>query len=120
MTVYIEHNIDSKELFDILVGDNIPCFIIKLPEASTWCSLITLENIKKYKYRFKYKNKTRRSCFIPYKLHDPENARYKITKSIYIGNKLCITWKIGSLEGCIMVETYKVSEEIIEAALTRL
>ena len=42
----------------MLVRDNIPCFIMKV-SAKSWY-LITLENIKKYNYKFKYKNKNTR------------------------------------------------------------
>ena len=118
MNVYIECNIDSKELFDMLVRDNIPCFIMKVSTKSWY--LITLENIKKYKYKFKYKNKNRRSCFIYYKLYKHDDFCCEITSKAWIGNELYITWKSIIGTGCFIVETYKVSEEIIEKELIKI
>ena len=117
MTIYVENKISSKELFNLLVKNNIPCFIIRNVKTNEFTVIVILENLKEGEiYKYRYLNKTRIAKFKEYELSDVPNAKVKCI--LNLEDELIYTIEItGEIEFSVFISSYMVDKNTIEKIL---
>lgn len=120
MTIYIEEKIDSKELFNLLVKNKIPCFLLRAVKTNKFTSIIVLENLKgEGIYKYKYLNKFRIAKFQEYKLHDVPNANVRFILD-YKGESIYTIERFDDIDFYVSISSYMVDKDIIEEILKTL
>jgi hypothetical protein len=117
MTIYIEEKVDSKELFNLLIKNKIPCFLVKDVKTNEFTNIVVLENLKgEGIYKYRYLNKNRIAKFQEYELSDVPNAKIKFVFD-YEGELIYNVELFDKINFCISISSYMIDKDTIEEIL---